>query len=215
MRRTPENNLTSEYFESVGLTISQPKAGYRYGEESLALADFCRVEKGQRVAELGSGVGVISLIIAVRDAPAQVVAVEIQDSLHRIALLNVDKNNLGGVVCCVNDDYRRFACANRAAFDVVLSNPPFYPAGSGRLSAHSQRAAARHELHGSLGDLISSAHLMLKPKGRLVLICLQERHEEFMRKAISRDLFVPKLVRGIDGEENIGPLFLAELEKKF
>lgn len=208
-------DLTSEYFESVNLTISQPKAGYRYGAESLALANFCRVGRGQRLAELGSGVGVISLIIAARDAPAQVMAVEIQESLHRIARLNVDRNDLGDVVSCINDDYRRFARASRAAFDVVLANPPFYPAGSGRLSPHSQRAVARHELHGSLRDLISSAHLMLRPRGRLALISLQKRYEELVEAATSHGLFVSRLVKEVDGQENSGPLFLAELEKRF
>lgn len=210
----PENNLTSEYFESVGLTISQPKVGYRYGAESLALANFCRAGRGQRVAELGSGVGVISLMVAARDAPAQVVAVEIQESLHRIALLNVERNNLGDVVRCANDDYRRFARANRATFDMVLANPPFYPAGGGRVSADPQRAAARHELNGTLQDLISSAHLMLRPKGRLVLVFLQKRYEEFVEATTSHGLSIRKTIKGVNDEGNDYPLLLAELEKE-
>lgn len=175
--------LTSEYFESTGLTICQPTKGHRYGRESLALADFCGVRKGDKVVEFGSGVGVIALQVAAGGKPSEVVAVEIQKELHKIARANVEKNNLADVVKCVNDDYRRFARLFSSSFDLVLSNPPFYAAGHGRLSVDFQRAIARHELKGSLDDLLASSKRTLRPKGRLAIVFPIGRKQELTDSA--------------------------------
>jgi len=176
-------NLTSEHFKSTNLTICQPAKGHRYGEESLALADFCNVREGDNVVEFGSGVGVIVLQVAARRNPAGIVAVEIQKELHEIACANVEKNNLAAVVKCVNDDYRLFAEKNPSSFDLVISNPPFYAAGEGRLSGDPQRAVARHELCGTLVDLLSSAAKALKSSGRLAMVFPVERRGELMNAA--------------------------------
>lgn len=182
-RRISIENCTSEFFESVGLTISQPKRGYRYGEDSLRLADACRVPKGSSVAELGSGCGVVSLIITARDKPKYIAAVEIQESLHKIAEGNVCANDLGRIVHCFNEDYRKFAARNGGKFDVVVSNPPFYPAGQGRLSPNKERAAAHHELNGDISDLVVAAGRLLKPQGRFYVIFPANRQKELFSAA--------------------------------
>ena len=170
--------FTSEKFDTGDLFIMQPSVGHRYGSESIALAEFCRAGRGERVAELGSGVGVISLMVAARDEPGEVVAVEIQESMHRVALMNVENNNLCHMVRCVRDDYRKYAEENHESFDMIFSNPPFYAIGEGRISPNPQRATARHELNGTISDLLESAHFMLRPGGRFVLVFTQSRCEE-------------------------------------
>lgn len=175
--------LTSEHFESTGLTIYQPARGHRYGEESLLLADFCRAAPHERIIEFGSGVGVVALQIARRLGISETVAVEIQEGLHRIALKNVLLNKMEQNVVCVNDDWRRFASDNRSSFDVVISNPPFYAAGNGRPSADPQRATARHEIAGTISDLIVSAKNALRPSGRLEMVFTKSRRDELLRVA--------------------------------
>ena len=111
-------NLTREYFESAGITVWQPAGGHRYGEESLALAEFASIPEGAKVAELGSGSGLISLLIAARARPSHVVAVEIQPEFHEIALRNAHENRFSGTVHCINDDHRNFAAASEASSTV-------------------------------------------------------------------------------------------------
>ncbi|MFA5811469.1 MAG: methyltransferase [bacterium] len=176
-------NLTSEQFDSIDLRIWQPAKGHRYGPESLALADFVQLKAGERVIELGSGVGVISLMLAARAKGVSITAVEIQELLHAIAVRNVRENGYELSVTCVNDDYRRFAEANRNAFDLVVSNPPFYVAGQGRMSPDPQRAQARHEMNGTLADLVASADEMLAPNGRLKIVLDSRRLDELMDTA--------------------------------
>jgi tRNA1Val (adenine37-N6)-methyltransferase len=168
---------TTEYIESCGCTIAQPRRGHRYGAESLALARFAGVRDNDRVADLGSGVGIVAFMAAgVRTA--SIVAVEIQRALHDIARENVLRNNLGERILCVCDDWRSFAVANAERFDLVLSNPPFFPSGRGRMSPDPQRAAARHELHGTLKDLLMSADRLLAPKGRFAIAFNARRRME-------------------------------------
>jgi tRNA1(Val) A37 N6-methylase TrmN6 len=203
--------FTSERFDSSDLFIMQPSVGHRYGSESMALAEFCRAGRGERVAELGSGVGVISLMVAARDKPNEVVAVEIQEAMHRVALMNVENNNLCHTVRCVREDYRKFAEDNQESFDMIFSNPPFYAVGDGRISPNPERAAARHELNGTISDLLESAHAMLRPGGRFVLVFTQSRCEEAVTEADELGFSVRRMVKEFDGGQ--GPSFLAEFEK--
>jgi len=170
--------LTSEYFESTGITVWQPARGHRYGEESIALAEFARVSSHDSVCELGSGVAVTALQIAAKHGPRSVVAVEIQKELHNIAVKNAVENNLDDVVTCVNDDFRRFTNGCEHAFDVVVANPPFFTAGEGRLSPCPQRATARHELSGTIEDFVKCAHRLLNDDGRFFVVFDKRRKEE-------------------------------------
>lgn len=252
-------NLTSEHFDSCNLTIYQPAKGFRYGPEGLALAEFAQVSAGARVAELCSGVGLISLLVAARVKEVSVTAVEIQEPLHKIALRNVEENKhqkgtsksslvsslchcegvkrlkqspadscfrgiaslpslarndtLGvfrgaqNIVRCVNADYRKFAAANPDNFDVVLANPPFF-APAGRISPDLQRAAARHELNGTLQELVSAAHLLLCKDGIFALVFNLNRREELLALA-QKTGFV---VNHIEQPPNTS-FFLAEFRK--
>lgn len=177
------DTLTSETFDSSGLTIFQPSRGHRYGRESIALAAFADGCEGRRVCELGSGVGVVALQIAAMQKPSSVTAVEIQESLHAVALKNVRVNSLEGMVKCVNDDVRRFAPAHAAAFEVVVANPPFFGAAEGRLSPDAVRATARHELNGTLADFIQAARTLLVAGGRFFLVFDKRRLDELSNAA--------------------------------
>lgn len=208
-RRTMK--LTSEYFESVGLTISQPRKGCRYGEDSLAFADFVKADTDDRIAELGSGVAVISLLIAARHKPQEIIAVEIQDELHKIAVKNTRENKLSNAVRCIHDDYRRFAKFHPRSFDLVISNPPFHPPQRGRISPNPQRAAAHHEICGTIADLIKAARTILKPMGRLALIYSESRRKELIKIAMDYG-FIQSRTRTMSRGRKRSPTFLVEFE---
>ncbi len=200
--------LTSEYFESANITVWQPERGHRYGQESVALAEFARIETAARVAELGAGTGLISLLIAAKRRPQGVVAVEIQPAFHEIAQRNVKENGFEAIVRCVNEDYRKFASANKGAFDCVVSNPPFFRADEGRLSPDPLRAAARHELNGTIDELVQSAHTLLSAGGSFYVVFDARRSDELKRSAENAGF---KAIR-IDGPQN-SAYILAELRK--
>ena len=200
--------LTSEYFESAGITVRQPARGHRYGQESLALAEFARIEPGQRAAELGAGTALVSLLIAARQRPREVVAIEIQPEFHEIAQRNVKENGYDTVVNCVNEDYREYAKSNSGSFDCVVANPPFFRAGEGRLSPDPARAAARHEINGTIEDLAHAAHRLLKPGGSFFVVFDARRDEELKRAAGAAGF---KMIR--TGTPQTAAYFLTEFRK--
>lgn len=175
------DSLTSEFFESSNITISQPMTGYRYGEDALALADFFQADGARNICELCSGVAVISCIIASRSPAINVVACEIQERLHNIALHNIEKNCLGGVIECVRDDYRLFAAIHPKEFDAIIANPPYFQAGAGRMGDDEERNIARHELKGGIEDLAMAAATLLKPKGRAAIVFDDARRDDLDR----------------------------------
>ena len=200
--------LTSEIFESNDLTVYQPARGHRYGAESVALMRFVRAEPGLAFCELGAGCGLISLVIATELAPASVTAVEIQKTLHEIALYNISENELDDIVACVNEDIREFAKKRARSFDVVVANPPFFKAPEGRLSPLSQRAMARHELNGTIEDFVKAAHTLLKSEGRFFVVFDSRRSEELRTAAKDAGFKTAKVE-----EPETSAYFLLELSK--
>lgn len=175
--------MSREYFESVNLTINQPDKGFRYGPASLALSKFARVRSSDVVADLGSGCAVIACIVAARDKPSKIFAVEIQQSFHEIGLFNVKTNGLDLVVECVNEDFVSFSTKNEKICDVVVSNPPFYSRSYGRISVDEKRAIAHHGLNKGLGDIVKSAQRLLKVGGNVFFVFPRDRALELVREA--------------------------------
>lgn len=173
-------DLSYEHFESIGITVYQPVKGYRYGEDTLALAYFANIHKHERVLEIGAGVGVVSLILSKRFEAERIVALELQKELYDILCKNIDENNLQKIIKPILGDYRDYKCDER--FDVIVTNPPFYPLGDGKLSPQSQKAYAHHEMAGDVDDLIFCISKSLKESGRLYLMHLKLRKEEIVGK---------------------------------
>jgi tRNA1Val (adenine37-N6)-methyltransferase len=179
------------------LQVIQSKAGYRFSLDPILLVSFVNVRVGDQVVDLGTGVGVIPLLLAKVSSAASLIGVEVQPAQADRAQRNVLLNNLGDRVKIVSDDLRRFRDLFPAGkTDLVVSNPPFRAPGSGRIAPNDERAAARHELAGDLADFVVAAAWLLKHGGRLCLICLAERLPELFRLLESAGI-APKRLRMI------------------
>lgn len=113
----------------------------------------------------------IPLILALRFPQAKIYGIEIQEDLARLAVHNVRLNRKEGQVQILHGDFRQAGTlVGERVADVVCTNPPYRPMGSGRLSPNSQRAVAKHEVSGTLFDVMSAARTLLKPSGCLWMI---------------------------------------------
>ncbi len=168
---------TTETIPDLKLTIQQPKHGYRYNLEPFILAEFVDLEKGEAVLDLGTGVGIIPLLLARRfPAAGNITGIEIQPELAEIARLNVENNGLQQQVAIVQNDYRHCRqIAPPSSFSTVIANPPYYPRQQGRLNNCRQKAIARHEITTDLESLVNAAAFFLKPGGRFVVSYPAER----------------------------------------
>ena len=151
------------------LTIYQPREGYRFSIEALLLAGFVRLRRGEVVADLGAGCGVISAILALRFPTAEIVALEIQERLSQALALTVSSNPRGKNILPVRGDVRH--CPLKSGkFSAVVTNPPFKPSKTGRLPPDRENLVARTELLAELSDFLRTARELLKPGGRLFLV---------------------------------------------
>ena len=153
------------------LKLIQKKRGYRYSVDALLLAHFVLPAAGETVLDLGTGSGVIPLILAQRGSPKKILAVEIQRQLAGMAQRNIRLNHFENIIAVLHRDLNRLPeILPPASFDLILSNPPFQPLGSGNLSANREKSIARHELRVTLAELLQVARRLLQPSGRICLV---------------------------------------------
>lgn len=154
-----------------GLQIFQHRRGYRFSVDALLLADFARASVGRGpFIDLGTGCGVVSLLLA-KAAGVNGVAVEIQSPLAALARRNAAQNGLSEAVEVVEADFRQLrGRLLPGSFQCAVSNPPFFPMSEGRVNPDSERAMARHEVAGNVGDVACAARWLLKDGGALCVV---------------------------------------------
>ncbi len=177
------------------LKIFQKKNGYRFSLDSLLLAHFVRVKKGDRVLDMGAGAGVIALILAKRGTCRSVTGIDVQEEMVDMARRSVRINNLEGRVEFLHGDAKTIgAILGAQSFDAAVFNPPYRKLNSGRINPQDGKAAARHEIRGGLGDFLTAAHYVLKDGGRVSVIYPATRMVELISRMRAERL-EPKRVR--------------------
>ncbi len=177
------------------LKIIQKKHGYRFSVDALLLARFAGEGRTGRVADLGTGSAVIPLLLAAEKAARRIVGFEVQEELADMARRNVALNGFEDRIEIVHGDIKDLASPPlRESFDLVLSNPPYVPAGQGRLSDNPEKAVARHEVACSLEDVLRAAFHLVRTGGRVALVYPAERLPDLLVALRARGL-EPKRLR--------------------
>lgn len=175
--------------------ILQPRTGYRFSLDPLLLASFADIPAKARVADLGTGSGVIPLLLAGAGKGREFVGIELQEELAERAARSVALNGLAERIRIVRADLRDLPVEFKAgSFAAVVSNPPYRKPASGRVAPGAERGAARHELAGGLTDFLRAAAFLLNSGGRFFIIYLAERLAELCDEMRTFRL-EPKLLR--------------------
>lgn len=205
LRRAGE---TADAFYHGRVRVLQKRKGYRFSVDAPLLADFIRTRPGDAVLEIGTGSGIVALLLSVKPF-ARLVALEIQEGLADLARRNVELNGLGGRIEVVRADFREWRPGR--TFDLIVSNPPYIRRASGFLSPSAERSAAKHELHGGIDDLMSKTAEWLEPGGRACFVYPERRRSDLARAA-DRQGFVVRRFRHVRPRAGAAPhLFLIEL----
>ena len=166
-----------------GLKLCQAEKGYRFSLDPVLLARFVEVRAEDKIVDLGTGSGIIPLLLARLSAAPELIGVELQEQMASRAQRNIVMNGLQGRVRIVHGDLRQIRQLLPAvSADLVVSNPPYRQVGSGRVSPADERAAARHELAGGLSDFVTAAGWLLNNGGRFTVIYLVERLPELLKQ---------------------------------
>lgn len=170
----PVVELTEDAFLGGQLRVTQPKSGHRAGHDAVLLAAATAARSGDRVADLGSGVGVAGLAVARRVAGIDLVLVEIDAALAGLARANAAANAIDAnvIVLDVEADAASFAAARLGpdSVDTVLMNPPFNDPARHRASPDIARGIAHMATATTLEKWVHAARRMLKSRGVLTLV---------------------------------------------
>ncbi len=163
--------LTHDHFFDGKIVLNQPNTGYRFSIDSVILSHLVCPEPGETVLDLGTGCGVIPIMLAFRHPNIHVIGVEIQSTLSHLARQNVVANRMADRIVIVDKDMSHLSPADiEGPLNLVVTNPPYRKRGSGRINADSQRAVARHELKIDLESVLLTARRMLNQSGRFYII---------------------------------------------
>lgn len=163
--------MTRDHFFNGNIVLNQPESGYRFSIDAVILSHLVCPEPGETVLDLGTGCGVIPIMLAYRHAGIHVIGVEIQPALSLLARQNVADNRMADRIRIVEKDMGHLSPADTGGpVDLVVTNPPYRKLDSGRINADRQRAVARHELKIDLEAVIRTARRMLSRTGRFSII---------------------------------------------
>jgi tRNA1Val (adenine37-N6)-methyltransferase len=181
--------------------LIQPARGFRSSLDPVLLAGFVAPPYG-RFVDIGCGAGPVSFLLLARDPCASGVGIEIQPRLARLATLGAEANGYRDRLEVHAVDVRTVGDLGR--FDLVVTNPPFRPLGTGVLPPDEERSIANHELTLRLGEWLDAGARMLGPGGRLAAIFPTERWPELAAGLTARGL-APARLRPVAARPQMAP----------
>ncbi|RWX45284.1 Methyltransferase domain-containing protein [Candidatus Electrothrix marina] len=189
--------LTDDTLFNGRLVCRQHRDGYRFSLDAVLLAHFCRPASRDNVLDLGTGCGVISLVLCYRHPDIQVTGLELQPALAELALNNAQANKLEDRFAVQQGDLRTIKQHLRAeSYELVLSNPPYHKVGCGRISQEDECALARHELTADPDSVIAAAAYAVKNRGTMTCIYPAERLATVLAAMMKKRL-VPKRIQPV------------------
>lgn len=208
------DEITVDELSGKGLKIAQPLNGYRFSLDPLLLSRFVPLQERDRVADLGTGCGVIPLLLAGADGTVSIVGIEFQERMAALARHNVAINGYEGRISILSADIadlkKHFPVSS---FDAVVANPPYRKPGTGRISPREGRDKARHETTATLADFMAVAKYLVKPGGRICFIYHVSRLAELFAEAVALKLAPLRLRLVHDTAQSGAGMFMIELAK--
>ena len=172
-----KENERIDDLEYKGLKIIQNKEGFCFGIDSVLLSDFAKnIKKGSKVLDLGTGTGIIPILLCGKTELKKIVGVEIQEEVSNMAKRSIKLNNLENRFEIINENILNLNnIYKNQTFDVVVTNPPYKKNGKGIVNEDEKKIISRHEITAKLEDFIKIAKDLLKDKGEFYMVHRPER----------------------------------------
>lgn len=178
-----------------GYYLIQDSSRFCFGIDAVLLASFAQVKPRESVADLGTGNGIIPVLLAARTQSRRIEGLEIQEECADAAARSVAYNGLEDRIHITTGDMKEAArIYGAASFHVVTCNPPYMIGGHGLKNPDLPKAIARHEVKCSLADIAEQSAAILKENGRLYMIHRPFRLVEIFAE-LSRNRLEPKRIR--------------------
>lgn len=166
-----------------GLELIQNPEKFCFGVDAVLLSDFVRVKPGETVLDMGTGNGIIPVLLSAKTQGSHFTGLEIQADTAQMARRSVLYNHLEERIDIVTGDIKEAADIFRPAFfDVITTNPPYMLAEHGLRNSDNSMAVARHEVLCTLDDILRESMRLLQDKGRFYMIHRPFRLAEILIK---------------------------------
>ena len=175
--------------------IIQNPEKFCFGMDAVLLSGFTKVKKGETVRDMGTGTGILPILLQAKTEGKHFTGLEIQEESADMARRSVLYNNQQEYIDIVTGDIREASgLFGRAAYDVVVSNPPYMNQEKGIVNPHEPKAIARHEILCTLEDVIRESSIVLKPSGRMYMVHRPFRLSDIMETLLKYKM-EPKRIR--------------------
>lgn len=178
-----------------GYEIIQHPGKFCFGMDAVLLANFARVKKNERALDLGTGTGIIPILLTAKTEGKSFVGLEIQEESADMARRSVIHNHLEEKIEIITGDIKEAAnIFGPVSFDVITTNPPYMIGNHGIANSLDTKAIARHEVLCTLDDILRESAKLLKPKGRFYMVHRPFRLAEILSKMVQAGI-EPKRMR--------------------
>lgn len=172
--------------------LIQKKDGFRFSVDAVILADFFQPNKSGKILDIGTGNGIIPILLYSKEKGKNITGIDIQEENVSLAKRNIELNNLENNIMIENADIKEYPYGN--TFDYIVSNPPYMKVDGKKQNDLNSKAIARHEIKLTLKELIENAKRVLKPIGSFTLVHRSCRFTE-ISKILEENGFSLKRVR--------------------
>ena len=195
--------------EFENLKIIQNTTGFCFGIDSVLLSDFAKeVKNGSKVMDIGTGTGIISILLSKKANIKKIYGIEIQQEVANMAERSVKLNNLEDKIPIINTNIKDiFDKFEPNTFDAIVTNPPYMKLNTGAKSDEIKKLISRHEVECNLEDIIKISYKLLKSRGEFYMVHRAERIVDILY-LMRKYKLEPKKIRFIQSKVNKEPNLL-------
>lgn len=176
-----KENERVDDLQCKGLKVIQNSKGFCFGVDAVLLSNFSEIKRGARVVDLGTGTGIMPILIAGKSSAGKIYGIEIQQQVADMARRSIKLNELEDRIEVINEDLKNTeGLIEVNSIDVVVSNPPYMNQNGGLKNPEDLKAISRHEIKCTLEDIIRASSRLLKHNGHFYLVHRPHRLVDIM-----------------------------------
>jgi len=193
--------MSNDYFQFKQFLVKQERSAFKVGTDGVLLGAWARVEDADSILDIGTGTGLIALMLAQRvaasmpDLVIHIVALEIDKDSCEQAMVNVRNSQWKNRIRVINQSFQDYCGTGPAKFDLIISNPPFF--SDSRKPDRQEKEISRHDTMLSLPELVSGVGKLLSQDGKFCVILPVEESNKLQKLAAETGLHLHRICRVI------------------
>jgi len=182
MEYTLKENERIDDLQINNLKIIQNKNWFCYGIDSVLLSDYAKkIKNNSKILDLGTGTGIISILLTAKINPQKIIGVEIQKEIAEMAQRSVILNNLEDKISILNEDIKNLdKILEKEYYDAIVTNPPYMKADTGLKNENMVKSISRHEIECTIEDIAKISYKLLRNNGEIYMVHRPDRLVDIM-----------------------------------